>query len=203
MSLITVMAMGKRKQNEQVLTDLEIIRRCSTGEVRAQENLYRRYFSFAMSLAIRYTCDKGEAMEIVNDSFMKILDKISEFDSSGSFRSWYGKVVVNTAIDSYRRSFKHNAVLPLVDLGTTEELEPEIDIELTVNDILSLFSKMPEKYRLTFNLFEMEGYSHEEIGEMLGITASSSRSNLARAKKMLRKLYIMNFIGEERKNEAI
>jgi RNA polymerase sigma factor (sigma-70 family) len=197
------MSMGKRSQNEQVYTDLEIIRRCSAGEVRAQEILYRRYFSFAMSVAIRYTCDKGEAMEIVNDSFMKVLDKISDFDSSRSYRSWYGKVVVNTAIDNYRRSLKHTAVLPLVDLGATEELEPEIDNELTVNDILSLFSKMPEKYRLTFNLFEMEGYSHEEIGEMLGITASSSRSNLARAKKMLRKLYIMNFIGEERKNEAI
>ncbi len=198
-----MLSMGKRGKNEKEFTDLEIIRRCSAGEGKAQEILYRRYFSFAMSVAVRYTCDKGEAMEIVNDSYMKVLDKISEFDASRSFASWYGKVVVNTAIDNYRRNIKHTSHLPLADIGPTEELEPEIDAELSADDILSLFSQIPENYRITFNMFEMEGYSHDEIGAMLGITASSSRSNLARAKKLLRELYIKNFIPEERNNEAI
>ena len=198
-----MLSMGKRGKNEREFTDLEIIRRCSAGEGKAQEILYRRYFSFAMSVAVRYTCDKGEAMEIVNDSYMKVLDKISEFDASRSFASWYGKVVVNTAIDNYRRNIKHTSHLPLADIGPTEELEPEIDAELSADDILSLFSQIPENYRITFNMFEMEGYSHDEIGAMLGITASSSRSNLARAKKLLRELYIKNFIPEERNNEAI
>ena len=195
--------MGSHGKNEQAYSDLEIIRRCSEGEVRAQEILYRRYFSFAMSVAIRYSCDNGEAMEIVNDSYMKILEKISEFDAGRSFRSWYGKVVVNTAIDNYRRNLKHTSVLPLDEIGPTEKREPEIDAELSAGDIISLFSQMPENYRVTFNLFEIEGYSHDEIGKMLGITASSSRSNLARAKKLLRELYKRNFIPEERENEAI
>ena len=95
--------MAKREKNEQVLVDLELIRRCSEGEIRAQELLYRRYFSFAMSVAIRYTCDEGEAMEIVNDSYMKVLDNISEFDNYRSFRSWYRRILVNSAIDNYRR----------------------------------------------------------------------------------------------------
>ncbi len=198
-----MLAMGKLGKNGQLFSDLEIIRRCSAGEVNAQEILYRRYFSFAMSVAVRYTCDKGEAMEIVNDSYMKVLDKISEFDATRSFRSWYGKVVVNTAIDNYRRNMKHASLLPLADLGPTEEFEPEIESELSAGDILSLFGQMPENYRVTFNLFEIEGYSHDEIGKMLGITASSSRSNLARAKKLLRELYIRNFTPEERNNEAI
>ncbi len=198
-----MLSMGKRGKNEKEFTDLEIIRRCSAGEARAQEILYRRYFSFAMSVAIRYTCEKGEAMEIVNDGYMKVLDKISEFDPTRSFRSWYGKVVVNTAIDNYRRNIKHASLIPLDDIVPTEEMEPEIDAELSAEDILSLFSQMPENLRVTFNMFEIEGYSHDEIGAMLGITASSSRSNLARAKKLLRELYIKNFIPEEKNNEAI
>jgi RNA polymerase sigma factor (sigma-70 family) len=198
-----MLSMGKRGKNEKDFTDLEIIRRCSAGEGKAQEILYRRYFSFAMSVAVRYTYDKGDAMEIVNDSYMKVLDKISEFDPTRSFRSWYGKVVVNTAIDNYRRNIKHASFIPLDDIVPTEEMEPEIDAELSAEDILSLFSQIPENLRVTFNMFEIEGYSHDEIGAMLGITASSSRSNLARAKKLLRELYIKNFIAEEKNNEAI
>jgi RNA polymerase sigma factor (sigma-70 family) len=189
-----MLLMGKREKNEQALSDLELIRRCSEGEVRAQELLYRRYFSFAMSVAIRYTCDEGEAMEIVNDSYMKVLDKISEFDTTRPFRSWYGKILVNSAIDKYRRrNTRHSLHIQISEIEATAEQEPEIDAELFAGDILYLFMQLPENYRVTFNLFEIEGYTHNEIGQMLGITTSSSRSNLARAKKVLRELYIKNF----------
>jgi RNA polymerase sigma factor (sigma-70 family) len=189
-----MLLMGKREKNEQALSDLELIRRCSEGEVRAQELLYRRYFSFAMSVAIRYTCDEGEAMEIVNDSYMKVLDKISGFDTTRPFRSWYGKILVNSAIDKYRRrNTRHSLHIQISEIEATKEQEPEIDAELFAGDILYLFMQLPENYRVTFNLFEIEGYTHNEIGQMLGITTSSSRSNLARAKKVLRELYIKNF----------
>jgi RNA polymerase sigma factor (sigma-70 family) len=189
-----MLLMGKREKNEQALSDLELIRRCSEGEVRAQELLYRRYFSFAMSVAIRYTCDEGEAMEIVNDSYMKVLDKISGFDTTRPFRSWYGKILVNSAIDNYRRrNTRHSSHIQISEIEATEEQEPEIDAELFAGDILYLFMQLHENYRVTFNLFEIEGYTHNEIGQMLGITTSSSRSNLARAKKVLRELYIKNF----------
>jgi len=192
--------MGKREKDEQVLSDLELIRRCLEGEVRTQELLYRRYFSFAMSVAIRFTCDDGEAMEIVNDSFMKVLDKISEFDTTRSFRAWYRRILVNSAIDNYRRNARHSSHIQISEIEATEEQEPEIYAELTADDILSLFGQLSENLRVTFNLFEIEGYSHNEIGQMLGITASSSRSNLARAKKVLRELYINNFnlVSKER-----
>jgi RNA polymerase sigma factor (sigma-70 family) len=189
-----MLLMGKREKNEQALPDLELIRRCSEGDVRAQELLYRRYFSFAMSVTIRYTCDETEAMEIVNDSYMKVLDNISEFDNTRSFRSWYGKILVNSAIDNYRkRNTRHSLYIQISEIEATVEQEPEIDEELSASDILCLFGQLPENYRVTFNLFEVEGYTHNEIGQMLGITASSSRSNLARAKKLLRELYIKNF----------
>ena len=194
--------MRRSEKDDRTLSDLELVRRCSEGESRAQELLYRRYFSFAMSVCIRYTRDQYEAMEIVNDSYMKVLGSIEEFDGSKSFRSWYGRILVNSAIDNYRRNSKHVSHLQISDLESTEMEEPSISAELSANEILSLFNRLPDNYRVTFNLFEIEGYTHEEIGQMLDISTLTSRSNLARAKKMLRSLYKRNF-NSEGSNEAV
>jgi RNA polymerase sigma-70 factor (ECF subfamily) len=195
--------MRRSEEDERTLSDLDLIRRCSEGEPRAQELLYKSYFSFAMSVCIRYTRDQYEAMEIVNDSYMKVLGSIAEFDTSRSFRSWYGRILVNTAIDNYRRNAKHTSYLELNSLEATEEQEPQVSAELSASEIISLFNQLPDNYRITFNLYEIEGYSHEEIGRMLDISTSSSRSNLARAKKILRKLYNRNFNPEIRNNDTI
>lgn len=194
-----MLRMGRRKEDEQELSDLELVRRCSEGDVRAQELLYRRWFSYAMSVCIRYTKDEYEAMETVNDSFMKVIGNADQYDGTKPFRAWYGRILVNSAIDNYRRNAKHNFHMPLSDIETTEEAEPQVNAELSAQEILALFNQLPDNYKVTFNLFEIEGYSHEEIGQMLGISASSSRSNLARAKKMLRALYIKNFNPAEKK----
>lgn len=191
------------KEDDRTLSDSDLIRRCSKGESRAQELLYRCYFSFAMSICIRYTRDQYEAMEIVNDSYMKVLSGIKEFDVSGSFRSWYGKILVNSAIDNYRRNSKYVSHLQISDLEVAEMEEPLINAELSANEILSLFNSLPDNYRLTFNLYEIEGYSHEEIGRMLDISTSTSRSNLSRAKKMLRDLYRKNFNSERSSNGGV
>jgi len=195
--------MSRRKEDEQILSDLELIRRCSAGESRAQETLYKRWFSFAMSVAVRYTADEDVAMEVVNDSFMKVLDKINDFDHTRPFRSWYGRILINSAIDNYRRNAKHSSHLEISEIEATEEQEPAIEAELTAGDILLLYRKLPEHYRVTFNLFEIEGYTHAEISQKLGITESTSRSNLTRARKMLRQLYIKNFNPGRRTNEAV
>ncbi|MBI5009669.1 MAG: sigma-70 family RNA polymerase sigma factor, partial [Bacteroidia bacterium] len=159
-------------------------------------------FSFAMSVCIRYTKDRNEAMEIVNDSYMKVLDNLGDYDSSKSFKAWYSRILVNTSIDNYRRNLKHSSSVS-IDNVENVEMEPEIDIELSVNDILKIFSQLPENYKVTFNLFEIEGYSHEEIGKLLGVTTSTSRSNLARAKKMVRDIYNKEFNSTARRHEAV
>lgn len=195
--------MGKGTIDGNAYTDSDLVKGCAGGDIRSQEILYRRYFSFAMSVCIRYTRDENEAMEIVNDSYMKVLGSLSEFDSSRSFKSWYGKILVNTAIDNYRKNLKHDDHLSINSVTEAGEQEPDIEAELSVNDILELYRHLPENYKLTFNLFEIEGYSHEEIGRMMGVTASTSRSNLARAKKMLRELYIKHIIPVKKGHEAI
>ena len=195
--------MGKGTIDGHDYSDSDLVKGCAGGDRRSQEILYKRYFSFAMSICIRYTRDENEAMEIVNDSYMKVLEGLSGYDSSRPFKPWYGKVLVNTAIDNYRKNLKHNDYLSINAITETEEQEPEIEAELSVNDILTLYRHLPGNYKITFNLFEIEGYSHEEIGRMMGVTASTSRSNLARAKKMLRELYNKHIIPVKKDHEAV
>jgi len=195
--------MGKREKHEQYPSDRELIRKCSAGDIRAQEMLYKKYFSLAMSVCIRYTGNENEAMESVNDSFMKVLDNLNGYDAARPFSAWYGKILVNTAIDNYRKNARHSFQISVEKIAETEDREPEIDAELSAADIIGLFKQLPEQYRITFNLYEIEGYSHDEIAEMLGITASTSRANLTRAKKMLRGLYIKNHISARHSHEAV
>ncbi len=193
--------MGKGTLHGHEYSDSDLVRRCAGGDIRAQELLYRRYFSFAMSICIRYAGDESEAMEIVNDSYMKVLDGLKGYDQTRPFKSWYGKILVNTAIDNYRKNLKNNEHISIDTISEAGESDPEIETELSVNDILTLYRYLPANYKMTFNLFEIEGYSHEEIGRMMGVTASTSRSNLARAKKMLRELYNRHIISVRKSHE--
>ncbi len=193
--------MGRRISDGNEYSDSDLVKRCAGGDIRSQEVLYRRYFSFAMSVCIRYTRDETEAMGIVNDSYMKVLDGLSGYDHSKPFKGWYGRILVNTAIDNYRKNLKLNETISIDTLGETGESDPEIETELSVSDILTLYSYLPANYRMTFNLFEIEGYSHEEIAGILGVTVSTSRSTLARAKKMLRELYCRQFTTVKKGHE--
>jgi RNA polymerase sigma-70 factor (ECF subfamily) len=193
--------MGKGTTGGHEYSDSDLVKRCADGDVRSQELLYRRYFSFAMSICIRYTRDENEAMETVNDSYLKVLDRLSDYDHSRPFKSWYGKILVNTAIDNYRKNLKNNDYVSIDLVPETGETDPEIETELSVNDILALYRFLPATYKITFNLFEIEGYSHDEIGRMTGVTASTSRANLARAKKLLRALYHRHILSVKKGHE--
>jgi len=195
--------MKRRKEDEQALSDMDLVRGSLAGDPRAKELLYKRFFSFAMSICIRYTKNHEEAMEVVNDSFMKVLANISDFDGSRSFMAWYGRILVNSSVDNYRKNSRwqsHNKLLDdQVLAGETED--PPVHSELSAKEILSLFSHLPENYKIIFNLYEIEGYTHDEIALMLDISASASRTILSRAKKMLRTLYTRSFNPENRSHE--
>lgn len=170
----------------------ELIKGCIREEARAQEGLYRHFYGFGMSICLRYAGSQDEAKEIMNEGFFKVFTKIGQYDFSRSFRWWLRRILVNTAIDYYRaqKRFQHQ-------VEVTEALceSPEADVvsRLSAEAIMSLLHKLPEHYRVTFNLFEIEGYSHAEIGKMLGIPAGTSRSNLTRAKKRLQELVYHHF----------
>ena len=195
--------MGDRHFELMGYADPELIQGCLEGKELYQEVLYKRYFSFAMSICLRYAGNRNDAMEIVNDSYMKVLENLEGYDISKPFKPWYAKILVNTAIDRSRKNLSHSSKFAEGGVPDSEEQEVEIDMELTVNDILALYRHLPENYRITFNLFEIDGYTHGEIARMLGITASTSRSNLTRAKKMLRELYDKSFKPVKKNHETV
>lgn len=195
--------MAKRRLDVKERSDRELVEGSLKGKLFFRETLYKRYFSYAMSVALRYTINRDEAMEVVNDSFLKVLDKLDSYDTEKKFKNWYGRIVINTSIDRYRRRKTDETIMDIETEGIDSIKAPEIEDNLSVDDILDLFSFLPEIYKLTFNLYEIEGYDHKEIGRMMGISTSTSRSYLTRAKKMLRQLYNKKLNSAGNNNEAV
>lgn len=189
-------------REEKAYTDQELIEGCRRGKRRCQELLYRRFYGFAMSVALRYSYSREDAQEILNDAFMKVFLNIGSFKRDGLFKSWFRKILVNTSIDHYRSIFKYR-IQQDVDTGLEESLSVDDQVinKLSAQDILGLFNRLPYALRLTFNLYEVEGYSHDEIAALLGVSPGTSRSNLSRAKVALRRLYVQTH--KEEGHEAV
>jgi len=174
------------------ISESEIIKGCKKGKLNCQEMLYKRFYGYAMSVCLRYSYSRDEAVEILNDSFIKVFDNVKKFDDDLSFKPWLRRILINTSIDFYRKNKKQNQNQVLID-----NLNIDYDVgvleKLNIDDILKILNDLPDIYRLTFNLYEIEGYSHNEISKMLNVTESTSRSNLTRAKQMLRLSYQKHF----------
>lgn len=141
-----------------------------------------------MSICLRYTNTKEAAEEVLNDSFLKVFKKIRKYNSSLSFRPWLRRIIINTAIDHYRKNRQYSELTETFETELNEYGNKALE-DLETEDILKLLRKLPQKQRITFNLYEIEGYRHREIAEYLGVTEATSRSYLKRAKKNLRELY--------------
>jgi RNA polymerase sigma factor (sigma-70 family) len=162
----------------------EIIRQCKTGSLKYQELLYKQFYGYAMGISLRYSLNRDDAMEVVNDAFIKVFNAISNFNSDKPFKAWLRTILVNTAIDRRRKDLKFQLNVEL------ENAMPAISVSgietLNVQDILKLMNELPQIQMTIFNLYEVDGYSHDEIGQMLAIPVSSSRVYLSRAKEKLR-----------------
>jgi RNA polymerase sigma factor (sigma-70 family) len=178
-----------RKTCDQDLnTDFDkVLKRCSIGDLKAQEHLFKQYYGYVMSVALRFSSCRDNALEITNDSFLKIFSKIESHQVDKEFRAWIRRIVVNTALDYYRREKKHDSEISIDDAIDEPEDESVLD-NLSAEEIISLINSLPMIYRYTFTLFEIEGFSHNEIANQLGIKASTSRKNLSRSKKLLRQM---------------
>jgi RNA polymerase sigma factor (sigma-70 family) len=165
----------------------ELIIKARKGDVKALELLYKQFYGYALGIALRYSSSKEEASEVVNDGFMKVFDKLHLYQDNSSFKAWLRKIMVNTAIDYYRRNKKYSSMMD-IEMAYTESFSPEIFDRLSVEDILKALNQLPDLLKMVFNLYEIEGYSHKEISDQLYIPESSSRTYLARAKQKLRVL---------------
>lgn len=169
-----------------------IIRGCIKKQPKSQELLYKQFFSYGMSIAMRYCYTTDEAQEILNDAYMKIFNNITNFNPKHSFKSWFRVILVNTAVDYYRKNAKLRLHSEIEHSERSEYCEETVD-NLTIENMMDMLNELSEKQRLVFNLYEIEGYSHKEIAIMINISETSSRTILTRAKKLLRDLYYERF----------
>ncbi|UJH68994.1 RNA polymerase sigma factor [Allomuricauda sp. SCSIO 65647] len=162
----------------------ELINNCKKGKRQAQEELYRRYAGVLFGMCLKYSRNKTEAEDNLHDSFMTIFAKIGQFNHKGSFEGWMKRITVNTVLQKYRKE----QYLSVVDESVVEaEPDESNKIEtVSLSTLLGYIQELPNKYRLTFNLYVLDGFSHKEISEMLGTSTGTSKSNLARAKMILR-----------------
>ncbi len=166
----------------------KVLKGCRKSDSKCQEILYRKFYAYGLSISLRYSYSREEAVEILNDSFLKVYVNISKFDTKKSFKSWFRRILINTSIDYYRKNKRLINTESIDDYNVDLNNYNEIDT-MEVEDLLLLLNSLPELYRIIFNLHEIEGYKHEEIAKELNITAGTSRANLSRAKKILRESF--------------
>ncbi len=164
---------------------------CLKADRKCQELLYKQYFGFAMSICMRYSKSKDEALEVLNDAFLKVFLKINTYDFTRPFNVWLKRIVVNTAIDAYRSQNKHYHHLDIESVYSFPNEEVSPIQKMGYEELLLIAKKLPKNYQINFNLYVVEGYSHEEIAKMMNISIGTSKSNLSRAREMLR-----NFLKE-------
>ena len=161
---------------------------CQEQNRNAFEELYGRYSGLLMGICLRYAKDEFEAADILQDSFIKIFKYIKDFQFEGSFEGWMRRIAVTTAINQYNKNKKDRLNFPDSDESfVTEKIENEAISNISTEELLRIIQTLPEGYKMVFNLYVIEGYKHAEIAEILNISEGTSKSQLARAKSMLKK----------------
>ena len=168
----------------------ELIKGCINEDKACQYELYKLYAGKMMVVCLRYARNTQEAEDILQEGFVKVYDNISRFRFTGSFEGWIRRIMVNTALKNFRRSsFKNEQVGIAEDYDMPEEAH--IIDRLGEKDLLGMIESLPEGYRVVFNLYAIEGFSHKEIADLLGINEGTSRSQLVKARKLLQKKIYM------------
>lgn len=163
----------------------QIIDGCKNYDPKAQKTLFERYSKMLFHLSLKYCRSFADAQDNTQDSFITIYHKIHQFKGRGSFEGWMKRIVIHHAIDRYRTEIK-TAMEESPAVWLTEETEIEDPEIFTMEDLIRMIQELPDQYRLVFSLYEMEHYSHAEIGTLLQISEGTSRSNLSRAKQILK-----------------
>ena len=167
------------------MEEAKLIKKCIKGDIKAQRALFNRFAPKMFGVCLRYAKDKNTAEDVLQEGFVKVFFNIEKF-KGGSLEGWIRKIMVNTSLDEIRKNtkFKNNVNIEKVKQN---EKKNYIIEGLIAQDILNIINKMPSGYKIVFNLFAIEGYSHKEIGEKLGISESTSKSQYFRARNFLQK----------------
>ncbi len=179
------------------MTEQQLIASCKRGDRIGQKELYNRFARKMMGVCYRYVNDKETAADLLQDGFVKVFQNLESYSGTGSFEGWIRKIFVNSALEYLRRS---DVLREATDLDNTAELiQPESSVisSMTADELMQLVHELPTGFRTVFNLFAIEGYSHKEIGDMLDITESTSRSQYTRARQLLQKKINVLYLNNE------
>ncbi len=162
----------------------QLIENCKINDTQAQSELYKLFSSKLFSICLKYSRNYTEAEDNLQDAFLTIYKKIEQYKHKGSFEGWLKRVTVNTVLQRYRQE----KVFEIISEDVVEDVEIEIDDEsISLDYLLQIIQELPDRYRLVFNLYVLDGYSHNDIANMLDINIGTSKSNLARARQILMK----------------
>ncbi len=161
----------------------QLIKNCKKRDLKSQSEIYHLFAGKLFALCLKYSKTQQEAEDNLQEAFITIFNKIDQYKFKGSFEGWMKRIVINTALQTYRQK----NVLNLVEDNYPEEVEVEVDeAEISLEYLLKIVQELPERYRMVFNLYVLDGYSHKEISDLLGIAEGTSKSNLSRARLILK-----------------
>lgn len=161
----------------------KILNDCKNNDAQAQEQLYRMFSPKLFAVCLKYSRNYAEAQDNLQEGFLIIFNKIKQYEAKGSFEGWAKRVVINYTLQQYRNS----SFLEIVNDNMPDIPEAEIeDQNVSLEFLLTIIQELPDRYRLVFNLYSIDGYSHKEISEMMNITTGTSKSNLSRARLILK-----------------
>lgn len=167
------------------LTDL--LTGCLRNERRSQELLYNQFYGYAMTICLRYAPTREQAMDVLNDGFLKVFTKLKQYNPALPFNAWLRQILINTALDQYRQAVQHYYHDDIDQVTNQVSVTaPDAYSQIAHEEILAMIGQLSAGYRLVFNLYVIDGYSHEEIATQLSISVGTSRSNLTRARENLR-----------------
>ncbi len=170
----------------------KLVEGCLNNRASEQKELYERYYGKMLGVCLRYAVDRDDAKDILQDGFVKIFQNISTFTFSSPLEVWMRRVMVNTAIDKYRK----NALTPIhqdIDMAGQVSVDDDILGKISADELLKCINAMPDGYRMVFNMYIIEGFSHKEIGEKLNISEGTSKSQLSKARAYLQKMIKGNY----------
>lgn len=161
----------------------QLIENCKINDTRAQGELYKLFSSKLFSICLKYSRNYVEAEDNLQDTFLTIFKKIKQYTGKGSFEGWLKRIAINTVLQKYR----NERVFDIINENITEDVVVEVDEDIIPIDyLLRIIQELPDRYRLVFNLYVLDGYSHKDIADMLNINIGTSKSNLARARQNLK-----------------
>lgn len=175
------------EQSNHIPSETDLIKGCIDGDRQMQRLLYQRYSSKMYGVCLRYAENTEDANDILQEGFIKVYNNLNKFRSEGSFEGWIRRIFINTSIEHFRKKVKLYRVTEVQE-NTIEDDHLDALDSLEAKDIINIINELSPGYKAVFNLHVVEGYSHKEIAEMLGITEGTSKSQLARAKGVLKKI---------------